>query len=91
VGLAPPNNAPSPPKLKYGILYTNGVFAFKPPCTNVQAPLQKRKAPIEDFLATVLLILLLLSSFNGIAVLITFQTDYSHLNSKRLFKNFSDP
>jgi len=41
VGLAPPNNAPSPPKLKYETLYISGIFV-KFEC---QAPLHKRQAP----------------------------------------------
>jgi len=37
-GLIPPNKAPSPLKLKYKTLKINIIFAFKPPCTNVEAP-----------------------------------------------------
>ena len=45
----------NPSKLKYETLKINSAVAIKPACTNVQAPLHKRKAPfIKDILATVL-------------------------------------
>ena len=58
LGLAPPNKAPCPLKLKYETLYLSGMFVkieCQSPYKNVKSPAQKQSPPVDDFLATVLL------------------------------------
>jgi len=61
VGLAPPNKAPSPRKLKRETLYISGVLVnfimSSPPAQTQSSPAQLQNPPTENFLATVLVLL----------------------------------